>query len=169
MTEAPLKVTIKYGKGYEDTWAVFTDYQPEALRDSIINFFGIRPAAVEGFTLHDVVVVATNIAQGIGAVQEFLGGTHVPADDPGVQVSQEPAPAAAPGEDPWAKAEEQAPQTPPARPTPPVREEKDPLIEQIEAATTKKELQRLWAANQAKFKASEQVQAAFQARMSAIA
>ncbi|MEU8327291.1 hypothetical protein [Micromonospora sp. NPDC048839] len=128
-------VTIKHGKGYQDTWTVFKGQLPE-VREDLIDFFGMNRSEVESLTLHDLVVNATSIAHGVGNVAGFLGGTVLasgpkPADRPRSSAS---------GDDPWIDAG-----TTPAKPA------ENPLLGLIKAALDVPSLERLWAENQAAF------------------
>lgn len=147
-----LTVTIKYGKGYEETWAVFKGMVTE-VREDIIAYFGIDSASVAGQTLSELVVNATSIAHGKGNVAATLGAVAIPASDQG---NQDSAPAQ--GQDVWAQAEAAAQQQPPAV---------NPLFAQIEACGDVGALQRLWAENQAAF-ADAEVMAAWKAKGKAL-
>ena len=131
-----LTVTIKYGKGYEETWAVFAGLAGE-VRDDIVAFFGIDRESVTGLTLSDVVVNATSIAHGVGNVARVLGGTVIASPVPREQRE---------GGDPWVEAAARS-ATPPAA-------TKNPLVERIEKASDLDALKRIWAENQAAFQDS---------------
>lgn len=124
-------VTIKAGKGYEDSWYVFRG-RPEEVKEQIISFFGIPSASVASLSPFEVAVNARQIAQGNESTVAALGGTIV-QDKP----SQ---PQSTPGDDPWASV---GPQD--AAPA------ENPMLAQIAATKDVQELQRLWAENQAAF------------------
>ena len=67
-----MSITIKYGKGYEETWAGFTGTVPEG-REDIIDYFGVDRATVTELTLSELVVNVTNLAHGKGNVAAMLG------------------------------------------------------------------------------------------------
>ncbi|MFH8414340.1 hypothetical protein [Streptomyces collinus] len=90
-----MKVTVKYGKGHDDSWVVFEGSTQE-IRTDVIDYFGMDPEALVGLSLSSIVVNATNIAHGKGLIATSLGATVV-----------EETPAASPAkptEDPWAAA-----------------------------------------------------------------
>jgi hypothetical protein len=155
-------VTIKYGKGYEETWAVFNGQVGE-VREDIMSYFGIDPenSAVANLTPSELVVNVTNLAHGKGNAAALLGGvvigsqpataTSAPAS-PKVDEGQQPS-----GSDPWAAAAASTPATPAA----------NPMLALIEAVPDVPALQRLWAENQAAFQDAE-VMAAWKAKGKAL-
>lgn len=166
--EATPSVTIKYGKEFDKTWAVFRG-APSAIRSQIEAYFGFTLG--EGTTLHDVVVYATDVAQGkrqvpvsgtwsqqgssagppsmeqaVDNVQQSLGGTVVSDSDEKPSVwEQAKQPVEAP-----------APENPHAS-----------LIAQLEAAPSVDRLKELYAKNRTAFEA-EDVKAAYKARGKAL-
>src|SRR5674476_1564248 len=72
----PMSVTIKYGKGYEETWVVFHGNVWQ-IRTDLIASFGINVDYASGLTLHELVVAATHVAHGTGNVAAILGGTPI--------------------------------------------------------------------------------------------
>lgn len=141
--EHGISVTIKYGEGYKDTWAVFRG-PSQVVRSQIVDYFGFDSEPVTNLTLSELVVEATSIAHGTGNIAGMLGGRIVP---------QESAPAAS---DPWAAAS--------AAPAPAPQEEPNGwILGEIAKQTNITDLQKLWAANQSFF-ADESVMAAYKAK-----
>jgi hypothetical protein len=134
-------VTIKYGKGYEETWAVFNG-QVEEVREDILGYFGVDRQTVEGLTLSELVVNVTNLAHGKGNAASILGGVVLgskPTDpSPGPQADEAQQ---ATGNDAWAQAEGSAPAADPNA----------ALYTAIEAAADRAALKVLYAQNQAAF------------------
>ncbi len=145
MSERTVTVTIKYGKGYEETWAVFKGSTGE-VREDILTYFGIESASVASLTLSELVVNVTNLAHGKGNVAATLGATAIP--------SATSEAAQAEGTDPWAAA---------ASASTPAQPEVNPIFDAIKACTTRDELKRLWAENQPQF-ADSAVMDAWKAR-----
>lgn len=150
-------VTIKYGKGYEETWATFRGLSRE-VRDDIIEFFGIDSASVTGLTLSDVVLNATNIAHAKGNLGAKLGATSIPKGD----AVNKPAgqPDEAQGMSAWESGTAEA-----------AAEQANPnaeLYKALEAATTVDDVKQLWAKNQATFAADAELTAAYKARGKAL-
>jgi hypothetical protein len=135
-------VTIKYGKGYEQPWAVFHG-AVEQVREDIVSFFGMPAYEAAGLTLSDLVVNATNLAHAVGAIAAGLGGTVI-SRDPAPSTPRTPANPAQgnAGSDAW----EQASATrPPAEPA------VNPLLAVIAQVPDVRSLERLWAENQDAF------------------
>ena len=86
-----ITVTIKYGKGYEDAWAVFHGLADE-VRDDILSFFDIDRESVTGLSLSDLVVNATGTAHAVGNVAGYLGGTVIASQATPDSQAAEPAP-----------------------------------------------------------------------------
>lgn len=149
-----ITVTIKYGKGYEQTWAVFHGL-PDEVREDIVSFFGMQGENVVNLTLSDVVVNATSIAHGVGTIAATFGATVIASE------TRKPEPAAVDtGSDAWAQASapRQADETPAA----------NPVLASIAQAPDVPALQRIWAENQAAF-ADPAVMDAWKARGRALA
>lgn len=136
-----ITVTIKYGKGYEDTWAVFHGTVDD-VRADLVDFFGLASASETMLTLSDLVVNATAVAHGVGNVASALGGVVIASTSARAPVAEESAPAEAGRPDPW----KQAAATPAPR-----ESEPDPLLVQIQQAPTVRALELLWVENQAAF------------------
>ncbi|MEU9126566.1 hypothetical protein AB0D08_00360 [Kitasatospora sp. NPDC048540] len=158
-----ITVTIKYGKGYEETWAVFKGSANE-VREDIAAYFGFPPEAMEGLTLSEVVVNATSLAHGKGNIAAMLGATIIP-------VSQSAVPAAPTG-DPWAAAAQSAPASnwaPKASGPEPAAEDPNAwILGEIEKQPDRDSLKRLWAENQSFF-ADPAVMAAWKSKGKALA
>ncbi|MFE1842022.1 hypothetical protein [Streptomyces sp. NPDC059515] len=138
-----ITVTIKYGKSYEDTWAVFKGSASE-VRSDILDYFGIESDSVTGLTLSDIVTNATNIAHGKGLIATQLGATVV---------AEEPAPPAKPQGDPWAAIGNSSPVTV-ADQAPAASPEQDKnawVLGEIAKKTSRAELKKFWAENQSFF------------------
>lgn len=130
-----ITVTIKYGKGYEESWVVFHGLAAE-IREDIVDYFGLPRENVVNLTLSDLVVNATGVAHGVGNIAATLGGTVI------ASVEREPAPATPAGSDAWERAASQPAPEPPAV---------NPLLALIEQAPDVRSLERLWLENQDAF------------------
>ncbi|MFI5942219.1 hypothetical protein ACIBCB_18445 [Streptomyces uncialis] len=136
-----VSVTIKYGQGYQDTWAVFRG-TPSDVRAQVLDFFGFECQLVTNLTLSELVVEATSIAHGTGDIAGILGGRIVPPEATDREQK----------EDPWAQTQDAAPSG--GSPW---------IVAEIERQENVADLQRLWAANQAAF-AEPSVMAAYKAK-----
>lgn len=138
-----ITVTVKYGKGYEESWAVFRG-QADEVREDLEAYFGLDREATAEYTLSELVVHATRIAHAKGNVAGLLGGTIVK----GVNQAEptQPAKAAkADGTDPWVGVEQGSRQA---------KAEDDPnraMLDTIAACASGDQLRTLWAENQAAF------------------
>ena len=141
-------ITIKYGKGYEDTWANFRGSLVQ-IRENLIVFFGLTADETAGLTLSEVVLQATNLAHAKGNLGAALGATPI--------ATKAMASAPATG-DVWAEAGGAA--TPAKKEGP---SQSEILIETIGKTDGVDALKRLWAENQAAF-ADTSVMDAWQAR-----
>jgi hypothetical protein len=155
-------VTIKYGKGYDESWAVFRGTIWE-IRANLVAYFGINVDYASGLTLNELVVAATHVAHGTGNVAAILGGTPTPISVT-ESLTGEPT-----GDAAWAKIGEQ-----PADGKLPYggsqAEPVDPnveLIQQLEAAASVDDLKKLWAEHQAAF-SDKAVKAAYSKRGKAL-
>ncbi|MEU8621436.1 hypothetical protein [Streptomyces sp. NPDC048623] len=139
-----ITVTIKYGKGYDESWLVFKGRSGE-VREDILESFGLDSDSVTGLTLSDIVVNATNIAHGKGLIATQLGATVI---------AEEPAAPAKPQGDPWANVGS-TPQASSAwsdKPaTSPEQDKSAWILGEIEKQTTRADLKKVWAANQSFF------------------
>ncbi|MCX5236253.1 hypothetical protein OG824_13690 [Streptomyces prunicolor] len=135
-------VTIKYGKGYDDTWAVFRG-RPEEIRADILSYFGMDPETQRGLSLSSVVINATNVAHAKGLIATALGATVVEetsTDGP-----------AKPTSDPWAAAAGTTPVHTVADQAPAKEDRNVWILGEIEKQTTVQGLKKLWADNQSFF------------------
>lgn len=121
-------VTIKYGKGYDETWSTFRGL-PAEIREDIVAYFGLDPEATEQLSLNELVVNATQVAHGVTTAATLLGAVVIPSSD-----------APAEGTSVWEQAAAE-----PAEPA------VDPIFSAIERAQNVEELKVVWADNQAKF------------------
>jgi hypothetical protein len=155
--------TVKYGKGYEAPWMVFHGSVSE-VREDIATFFGIGSEVVTELTGNELLLNASQFAQGIGNAAA-LGAVAIPKQDyrPGASAPQ--------GGNPWAGLEDE-----PSLSNSAIAHRKDVadsylstehpfqhVLDGFAAATDVKELQKVWAANQSAFK-DETVVAAYKAR-----
>lgn len=136
-----VSITLKYDKGHDASWAVFTG-TVETIREDITKFFGLEQSVVEGLTASELVVMVTDIAHAKGNASAVLGAVPIP----GQRASS------------WGQAAAQAADAPPAE---------HPLIGQINAATSVDALKQLWAKNQNAF-ANKDVEAAYKAKGKAL-
>ncbi|MGW6600622.1 hypothetical protein [Streptomyces sp. NPDC055036] len=157
-----MSVTIKYGKNYDDTWAVFKGTSTE-IRAGILEFFGMDPETQRGLSLSSVVVNATSIAHGKGLIATALGATVVEET-----ASAEPA---KPASDPWeAASAQQAPTTSATRASVAESKATDPnayILGEIAKKTSVQELKKFWAENQSFF-SDASVMAAWKAKGKAL-
>ncbi|MFJ9158671.1 hypothetical protein ACIRPS_17930 [Streptomyces griseoviridis] len=123
-----ITVTIKYGRGHDDSWTVFRG-SPTEVREDIAAFFSLDGKSVAELSLHELVVEAGQIAQSTTTVVKGLNARIVP------QPASEPTAA-------W-KAAEAAPS--------PAQSTAGAVLEQIAACKNTDELRRLWATNQTAF------------------
>lgn len=140
---AETSVTIKSGKGYDDTWQVFRGESLKEVRDQIVEFFDMEVSG--DLSLHSVVLEATRLAHG-GAAPVKILGAKVEAE---VKDGEK---------DPWAEAEKAEQKT------------EDPyagLIAELGAAPDVEELRRIWQRNQDHF-SEERVMEAYKARGKAL-
>jgi hypothetical protein len=142
--DGTIGVTIKYGKGYEDTWAVFRG-SVRQVRDLICDYFGFECKDETSLSLSALVVNATNLAHGKGNIASILDARIISE-----------TPNDAPANDPWAAASASEPEQPTAN-------KSAWILGEIERAPSLDELKKLWAANQAMFD-DPAVMAAYKAR-----
>ncbi len=81
-----VSITIKTGKGYEDTWLGFTGTVSSVQMD-IIEAFGL--ADQEGLTLYEIVANATQVAHGVTRAVTALKGTVIPSAPSGADEAQQ--------------------------------------------------------------------------------
>jgi hypothetical protein len=150
-------VTIKYGKSYDDTWAVFRGTAAE-IRTDVMDYFGMDPETQKGLSLSSIVVNATQIAHGKALIATALGATVVE------EIANEPA---KPTSDPWATAASTPTQSVSVAETTKADDPNAYILGEIEKQATVDGLKKLWAANQAFF-ADASVMAAWKARGKAL-
>ncbi|MER6231723.1 hypothetical protein ABT169_21610 [Streptomyces sp. NPDC001616] len=157
-----MKITIKYGKSYEDTWAVFEGTTTE-LRAEIIDYFGMDAETQRGLSLSSIVVNATQVAHGKGLIATSLGATVIEET-----TTDEPA---KPAGDPWAAASaKQSSSAWSGSASGAEAKAEDPnayILGEIEKKTTVQELKKLWAENQSFF-ADPAVMTAYKAKGKAL-
>lgn len=129
-------VTIKYGKEFDKTWAVFRGSALE-IRQQLLDYFDLPHEGTSELSLHALVINCTKLAQGSATVAGILGGTAIPA-------SSSPAPGSGGTafDEPSAPAEPEAPAV-------------NPLYVAIEQAASVDDLKKLWAENQSAFSDAE--------------
>lgn len=155
-------VTIKYPeqKRYEGApWAVFKG-GTDQIRHQIIAYFGYDQSAVQGMTLHELVLLANQAVRASGAVQGILGGSPVAQ-------TEQPAASGPTGESVWDQVDGEAGGQ---QKVAGQQQEENPnlgLIGLLKAAESIEELKRLWATNKAAFDAAD-VQEAYSARGKAL-
>lgn len=153
---AEVTVTIKYGKGYEETWAVFRGTVQE-VREMVIDYFGITPDAITELSTHELVINVTNLAHGTGNVAAMLGGTVIAAP-----VTAAPA---ITGGNPWEGLEENHTDSNAMDPILPPQEKPNAwLYPMIADSTTVDELRRLYATHSTILESDADVKAAWSAR-----
>lgn len=141
-------VTIKYGKGYEESWAVFKG-SPVEVREDIIDYFGLPRESVAGaMTLHQLVTTVTQIAHGTNTAAASLGAVSIAAPSTTTTAAPAQSAPAASNEDPWDLAARQADKMDSARGGSPTE---NPMLQRIADCKTTDDLRKLWATNQAAF------------------
>lgn len=142
-------VTIKSGKGYDDSWFVFRG-KAASVKEQLIEFFSLDRASVESLSPYEVAVNARSVAQGLAAVAVTLGGTvtHSEATKPSTPATG----ASTATDDGWGEDT--------TSPT-------DLILVKIEAAASVDELKALWADNQSVF-ADAEVMAIWKAKGKAL-
>ncbi|MFI5840527.1 hypothetical protein ACIA8K_12545 [Catenuloplanes sp. NPDC051500] len=144
-----LKVIIKYGKGYEDTWATFEGTVDE-VRQEVSSYFDMDPNETAGLSVSALVLNATNLAHAKGNLGATLGAQAIPASTPATRPSG-PRGAAA-----WDAAD-----SAPADKGPSPVEHMTKRIAEIGDVDA---LKRLWAENQELFAAESTMMDAWKAR-----
>lgn len=155
-----MKVTIKYGKGYDDSWVVFEGTSSE-VRAEVIDYFGMDPDTQLGLSLSSIVVNATNVAHGKALIATSLGATVV---------EEKREPATPPADDPWAAASAAQSSGPWSGSASVPEKKEDPnayILGEIEKQTTVQGLKELWAKNQSFF-SDASVMAAWKAKGKAL-
>jgi len=155
--DSGISITFKYGKGFEEPWLVLKG-APSRVRTDLIEAFAIPQEVAAGKTLNELLIFCNHIVHGTGNVATILGGTPI-AESPAAEQNGNQTASQA---DPWATANGEAGGAD-APSTAPQENPNAGLLSQIESATTKDELKRLWAANKAAFDAAD-VKAAYSAK-----
>lgn len=154
MSEARgITVTIKYGKGYDDTWVVFKGAADE-IRQDVADYFGLERDSLTGLALSDIVTNATNVAHGKGLIATQLGATVI---------SEERTPPAKSQGDPWASIGQGEPVRTVADQAPAEHDKNAWILGEIAKQTSRTALKKLWAENQTFF-ADEIVMDAYKAK-----
>lgn len=151
-----ITVTIKYGKAYDDTWAVFKGSNAQEVRMQLLEYFDIDWTTVGELSLHELVNDVTKVAHGTATATRVLDAVAIP-DTRNGQTS-------APTENPWANLpDEFTPEN--VREEETIKEEKPfaHVYELFAQATDRKALQRVYVTNQDAF-SDEGVIAAYKAR-----
>lgn len=136
-----ISVTLKYPKPkYQDApWIVFHAVSAEEVRQDIVDAFGWEADAVDGLVLHEVVLKAQEAVQAHGGVANDLGGKVLSG---GGSKSSAWSQAGSRASEQAEGGEEKEPEDPTAW-----------LKVEIDKATSKDGLKRLWADNKAAFNA----------------
>lgn len=159
-----LTVTIKYGKGYDESWAVFKGV-PEEVKADLVDYFGLDSASVAGLTLNQLVQNVTQIAHSGATAGAQLGAVALPSKPAAPEKHGEVTPekkavtaqvfgqsASTASTNPWDAIEGSQPAAPAATPpAAPAEPERSPVLDLMAATKTVKELQEVWAKNQAAF------------------
>lgn len=150
--------TIKFGKGFEAPWLVLHG-TAEQMVERATNFFSLDRDECDNLTPAEILLKAVHIAQGQFSVTDGLGGTPL-SKKASKPVSAAPAaPEQGSSAPPWKQDEVKADEVSP----------EDGLVGQLQAASTKKDVQSLYVGNKELFKSSTKVQEAFKARMGEVA
>lgn len=134
-SDGTVGVTVKYGRGYEETWANFRGTVLD-VRQTIIDYFGLGTEETEGLSLHEVVVNVTKLAHAVAAASSGLGGTVISGGGKGGG---------------WSKAASGGSPATPAEP------ERNPLYAKIEGTSDVAALKELFARNKAAFEADAEL------------
>lgn len=140
----PLGITIKYGKGYEDTWITIRG-SDAVVREQLISVFGLDPEESKDLTTAALVLNATNAAH---ALHLLAGGNQ------GSAVSGRGGRGGSPASS-WNKARDTQPEQPAAEPEDPAKVARERGLKEIGEVQTVAALQRWWAENQEIFKDAE--------------
>lgn len=168
-----MSLTFKAHGGYDAPWFVVPDPQATDLSDPLalahwqkhylIAAFGLETVeGIESMTLNQVAHVAEPLWASGAVVAKELGGKPVadvaPAANVQVQQDAPSAPQAAQQTAPWDDAPAAAPEAP-AAPEEPAHPHQD-VLDQIEAATSKRDIQAIFLANKASFSDAKVAEAA---------
>lgn len=151
----PLGVTIKFGKGYEDTWITIRGTN-EIIRETLIETFDLDREGADGLSTAALVSNATQAAHALNAVASGLGGRAISG---GGSRGRGSNPAA------WQGAKSGAPAEP--SPEEKAKAAREVAVKEINEAGSVDVLKRWWAENQEVFKDPE-VEAAWKAKGKAL-
>ena len=142
-------VTIKSGKGYDDSWEVFKG-SAEECKASMVDYYGLDLEATKDMTTHEVRLLAEECAQGSRSIASALGGkvtserTQAYLDDNAkVDDTADAKKAKAKSDEPDAKAL---------------------ALADINAAATKDDMMRVWVNHQDAINSDTDLLEAFKAR-----
>ena len=152
--EGAYTVTIKYGKGHDDSWVVFRGDTADQVRGRLFDYFGVDSNAYEGLSLNEVVVTLTEVAQGNRALVTNLGAEVVPTNGSGTP------PGTTTDTSVRGSAAFDAAANTPAEPEDPYAS----VISLFEAAESRSALKKLYAQYKDAYEASEAVRKAYSAR-----
>lgn len=150
-------VTYKTGEKYKESLINFAGDR-QAVRADTIAFFGLDPEACETMTDFEIRQAADAIAQAVVAVTNKLEGKVAPKTAPAASaesasVATDGIPAAVheamKNGDPWVQAGEA--EATPAKPEAPAPTALEVMLDTVNAQTSVKDLQKVWAENKALF------------------
>lgn len=137
-TPGETSVTIKYGKGYDESWATFRG-TTENVTQQINDYFNVEAGTFT--SLHDLVTEATRLAHNTSYVAKNAGGQVLTKGEQAEPAAQPAAAEAAPAEP-----------------------EKPAAFALIDAATDRNELKRIWAENKTEFEANADLMSAWKTK-----
>lgn len=162
MSDHGITVTIKYGKDHGVPWAVFKGASTDVVRADILSYFGISPENVRELTLSEIVVNASQLAQGVGNAAAILGAVAIPPDTRGPGATSAPSSSG----NPWAGLDDSEEFDKRKKETDKYLSTEHPhrsVLDAMAAAQDIPALQRVWATNQAAF-VNDEVTAAYKQR-----
>lgn len=125
-----LSVTIKSGKGYDDSWTVVRGV-PSEVKEALVEWYAIDEGTADKLVGQQVMTLATKISHGEQVVSTVLGGVPVEVSTKVSEKAEEPEPAP------------EEPQGP------------HPLVAEIEAAGSLEDLKRVYVKNKSSFTEQE--------------
>ncbi len=168
--ESRTSVTFKTGEKYKESLINFSGARQQ-VRADIIAYFGLKPSECDGLTDFEIRQAADRIAQAVVTVTNKLGAAIV-KDEPASAQPRDQIPAAVheamKDGDPWAQAEGGS--SAPAKAEEPAPDP-DPvavMIDTINAQTSVKAIQVVWAENKALFNQHPEIMAAYKAKGKAL-
>lgn len=138
MSDAPITVTIKHGKGYDDPWIVFKGSHDDVWRE-VVDTYALSVS--DSLSLAEVVHNAKQVAHGLNATG-ILGAT--------------------------VKESKEEPQKPKAEPVEEKPDLEGELVRQFEEADSIETLRELWQANASVASKSKAIKDAYVARGKAL-